>query len=376
MATKKFLISFMLLILPFLSYAQDDSINFFSELRYFQRLSWSGDEYALRYELIIEKEEGGLYKREYFENTNKYTTVVSLHPGKYRYQVIPYNYLDNPVTGTGWIEFEVHAALNPVLERYIQVFDYVNTGELLLLNVFGKNIQPNAIITLTEENGTVFVPDGIDVAKDGSSITFTFNDAYSIKQFFKINIKNQSGLEASMEVSLLIPPPPAPSWISYFKKPEFYISFSIMPTISLYGNANWMAVQDVAMSWIAFRLGSVFTRKDAPVGMGFEIAVSWQEIETERVMLLDFNLLAQVHAPNDVMAFKFRAGIGYCPPVVTDNIDYYNWQLFYINIGVHFRVLLFKYFYLETGVDCVYWPGAEIQSGALRPMAGLGFRFM
>ena len=80
-----------------------------SELRFIQRLTWVGDEYATRYEVIIEKEEDGKYKRVLREFTTAFFIEVSLPHGKYRYQVIPYDYLNIPVPGTKWMDFEVQS---------------------------------------------------------------------------------------------------------------------------------------------------------------------------------------------------------------------------------------------------------------------------
>jgi hypothetical protein len=72
-----------------------------------QRLTWGGDEYATRYEVIIEKEEDGKYKRVLQEFTTNFFIDVSLPSGKYRFKVIPYDFFDLPVPETAWMDFEV-----------------------------------------------------------------------------------------------------------------------------------------------------------------------------------------------------------------------------------------------------------------------------
>jgi len=78
-----------------------------TESHFVQRLTWVGDEYAMRYEVIIEKEEDGKYKSISREFTTAFFIEVSLSPGTYRYQVIPYDFLDIPVPVTEWMDFEV-----------------------------------------------------------------------------------------------------------------------------------------------------------------------------------------------------------------------------------------------------------------------------
>jgi hypothetical protein len=72
-----------------------------------QRLTWEGDEYAMRYEVIIEQEEAVKYHRVLREFTEDFFIEISLPSGKYRCQVIPYDFLNQPVPVTEWMDFEV-----------------------------------------------------------------------------------------------------------------------------------------------------------------------------------------------------------------------------------------------------------------------------
>ena len=99
------LITALCLTAPASLWAQ--SSGYYMELRFVQRLTWVGDEYASRYEVIIEKEEDGKYKRVLQEFTTAFFIEVSLSHGKYRYQVIPYDFFDLPVPATEWMDFEV-----------------------------------------------------------------------------------------------------------------------------------------------------------------------------------------------------------------------------------------------------------------------------
>jgi hypothetical protein len=78
-----------------------------TEPPFVQRLTWVGDEYATRYDVIIEKEEDGKYKRVLQAFTTAFFIEVSLPHGKYRYQVIPYDFFNLPVPVTEWMDFEV-----------------------------------------------------------------------------------------------------------------------------------------------------------------------------------------------------------------------------------------------------------------------------
>jgi hypothetical protein len=84
-----------------LLFAQD------GEIRFTQRLTWTGDEYARRYEVVIEREEGGGYRELVREFTTELFFEVSLLPGKYRCCVITHDFLDQPGEASEWRYMEV-----------------------------------------------------------------------------------------------------------------------------------------------------------------------------------------------------------------------------------------------------------------------------
>jgi hypothetical protein len=79
------------------------------ETRFIQRLTWSEDEYARLYEVIIEKEEEGEYRGLFQEFTTALFIQVSLLPGKYRCRVITHDFLNRPGPVPEWKYIEVPA---------------------------------------------------------------------------------------------------------------------------------------------------------------------------------------------------------------------------------------------------------------------------
>jgi len=77
------------------------------------RLTWTEDNNVLRYEVSVEKEEENSYQRVLKKFTDTSSIEISLLPGKYRCQVIPYDFLDKPGAKSQWINFEVHAPRPP-----------------------------------------------------------------------------------------------------------------------------------------------------------------------------------------------------------------------------------------------------------------------
>jgi len=73
------------------------------------RIAWTMDEYALRYEVVIEKEEDNDYSLVLREFTEESFILFSLPPGNYRLRVITYDFRDIPGKGTTWKNFIILA---------------------------------------------------------------------------------------------------------------------------------------------------------------------------------------------------------------------------------------------------------------------------
>ena len=77
------------------------------EPRLTQRFSWSGGEYAFRYEVIFEQ----LVNNNYVAHSNQFITQrfieVSLTIGDYRFRIIPYDILNRPAAASEWKYFKI-----------------------------------------------------------------------------------------------------------------------------------------------------------------------------------------------------------------------------------------------------------------------------
>jgi hypothetical protein len=76
------------------------------------RLPWPKDENAWSYEVVIEVQIRSVYQNYSNEVTQDSFIVVSLPPGRYRYRIIPYNFLGQPETkqSSAWRRFVVRAS--------------------------------------------------------------------------------------------------------------------------------------------------------------------------------------------------------------------------------------------------------------------------
>lgn len=78
------------------------------------RLFWNEDRYALHYEVIVEiEDENGEYRKLMRDFTDTYSIVISLAPGKYRFCVVPYDFLEQSGEASQWLDFEIQAPYVP-----------------------------------------------------------------------------------------------------------------------------------------------------------------------------------------------------------------------------------------------------------------------
>jgi hypothetical protein len=111
------------------------------EQRYVQQLVWIGDNYTLKYEVVIERDEDGVYKAYLQEFTERPNFQVSLPLGKYRYRIIPYDYLEHPGEASEWVHIEIEPA--PVVTVEVQdkgyaFSPYVSAAWNPLITLYGR----------------------------------------------------------------------------------------------------------------------------------------------------------------------------------------------------------------------------------------------
>jgi len=90
--------------------AWTQSGHYVIEQRYVQQIAWIGDEYTLKYEVVIEKNDGKGYLVFMREFTDLPTLQISVPPGNYRYRIIPYDFLEQPGDASAWINIDIKPA--------------------------------------------------------------------------------------------------------------------------------------------------------------------------------------------------------------------------------------------------------------------------
>jgi hypothetical protein len=383
----------------------------YAEFGSVQRLSWMADEYALRYEVLVEREEGNEYRRAAREFTDNSFIELSLPQGKYRYQVIPYDYLNRPAQGSEWKKIEVRAALIPELYYIVPEIFYIGDDGMHTLYISGKNIENDARFFLQGPGTAPIVPYTKQILADGSQAWLFFNDTQLVPGVYELHVRNLSGFETRGKALTVANPDEreseperkpehaetedtAAAPADYRKPVQICLSAAWMPMLPIYGKNGLFFSNRLSFTGAMFRLDVIYHKPDF-LNLGLELAASWYVFypdinETSSLYYIayanaatvTFSFLAQKHFPNQAMSLKFRLGAGITippdngkPPLATDL--YYpllTMESFHTNMGASFLWYIQKHFYLELGMDYIH-QFSEIPSACIRPWLGISFRF-
>jgi len=290
-------------------WAQNDT-----EIRYI-RLTWSGDAYALRYEVIIEKAESGTYRKVFQEFTNTPFIGVTLPLGNYRCRVIPYDYLEHPGQGSQWISFVVRTAYVPPPPEPVEKAE---------ITIAYPEPEPEA------------EPEQVDP------------DEYSET------------------------PPP----VEDRKLFNFYVSAGWMPLLPLY-HEDEERFFNPSPSFLgaSVRAGLLYPALGFIIP-GLEFSGSWYAFDApggdkQHALTFGLNLVAQKRTGRMALAFRFGIGLAFLPGS-GDEVSL--GESFFTNVGVSFLFFATKQLYLEAGFEHMnIFTG--VNSGCFRPWLGAGWKF-
>ncbi|MDR0300802.1 MAG: hypothetical protein LBI04_00630 [Treponema sp.] len=305
------------------------------EQRYVQQLVWSGDDYTLKYEVVIELDEGAGYR----EFTREFTVLpkfqIYLLPGNYRYRVIPFDFLEQPGEASNWINLNVHPA--PIVPVEVRT---------------------------DEEKNFVLTP---------------YEDTQLVPGVSEIIIKNPDELESKEGVLTF-------ENQSEQRKITTYLSAAWAPLVPLYGGIYEIFGNEFSFTGATLRFGLLFTQPEL-FYPGLELSTSWyalskaQDSDTIDLQagVIGINFIAQKWLSNQKIAFALRAGGG-----LTFQLgDLISGQDLYLmdrlvpqlNLEPSFLWLVFKQLYLEAGLGFTLFMNKDNSSGCLRPWLGLGWLF-
>jgi len=328
-AASSFLFLITLIFLMGLAPLWAQNSGYYMELRFIQRLTWAGDDYAMRYEVIIEKEEeenAGKYNRVVREFTEADFIEVSLPPGKYRYQVIPHDFFDQPIPVSEWMDFEILRAV---------------TQEQL------DSLMPGKQEDIPAEPGE--------------------------PEMIETEIAETEPVEPES------PPAPEPEKIVEYKNLfDIYLGAAWIPLLPIYGENEFFGA-NVSLFGAGARIGIV-SAKQSVMGAGLELIASWRAYENNsgdssvQSLTFDFNVLAQNRFRGGRTALNLRLGAGVSLLSDIDPVSATGRYSIHANLGVSFLWLILSNFYMEAGADYSQY-FTDDYFGFFRPWIGLGARF-
>jgi len=355
--------------------------------RFIQRLVWRSSDYTARYEVVIERLENGRFFHHLREFTNSLYIELSLPPGNYRFQIIPYDIFERPGAGSAWRHIEVRLAVQPEMINALPEIIIGDDGEIegFIFVISGNNIVPGAEFFIRSSDGEQTILEILNFDAEGNARIFISGRLPPGE--YELIIRNPGGLESGVlrfiqeymaeevkdsiikiveyteqaaednetEQELVIEEDPEPEPAGL--KP-FLIKFSAAysPLFPVYDNGIIGA---------SARLGAVFLVSS--LYLGPEIEVSWFGDS----ITAGLNLLALKSFNNQRFMFGFKLGaVGFLPLSQSEgdiNIG--------INLGAFFGWRITNNIVLETGFNFPYL-FTDVLSGAFFiPWVGVGIQF-
>jgi len=376
----------LFLLFGFLLNAQEQEAGYFVDFsnyqpRIFQRFVWEKEEYALRYELVIQVWNNGLYYDFLTETTDDHFLEVTLSPGNYRYSVIPFDFLGQRGDSSGWSEFEVLIGFIPILDRFAPDFFHMDKYVDRVLDISGINLNENSLIFLRNGN-TILHPREIIFVNEQLTRLF-FNDDELIQGVYDIVVVNPGGFENRLNNFI----------IDYSKPLDIFFRIGYTPAIPIYGELKDIFGSDVFLLGGAFGIESVSSKRSAFNG-GLEIgasvylinsAVSFKKDYDELITDLrraadgallasfDFNIAFQRRFNGRKNVITTRIGIGLSSLSGFGSYDL-NETTAHFNFCLSGLFQLLDIFYLEAGLDFTHY-FSRSHFGLIKPRLGIVWQY-
>lgn len=165
------------------------------EPRFIQKLFWEGDEYVLRYVLIIEQRaaSGNYIEVERMDAKDNFAEV-SLIAGHYRFKLDVYDLFDDYAFTTDWFNFEVIRAVQPHISSFSPGNFYLDEEEEWIITVRGNNFLPQTVFFLVQGN-TRLRPQRVTIEENVAYLQFSGGSLSPGR--YNIYARNPGGLDDS-----------------------------------------------------------------------------------------------------------------------------------------------------------------------------------
>jgi hypothetical protein len=345
------------------------------ELVFKQRLVWDKEEFASRYEVVIEifSEQ---YNEYYREITDKNFIEISLSPGRYQYCVTPFDLLGQRGDASNWERLDVMTAFQPEITKITPDFFYMDQFQDRVIIITGNNIFKDSVIYLRNKDKELMPISKVMV--NNTSVRLTFDDEALVPGVYELYIKNPGGLDTFFSGFL----------IGYYRRLETFFKMDYNPVIPISGQMQNMFGTALYYPGATLRLESLSSQR-ASFKAGLEFAVSYYLLEKNRndsitnniytcdETLVDFtvNILMQMRFNHLRNAISFAFGFGISSSnTVSDEIEYNlgEERNGHMNLSVSSLFLIYKNLNFEAGADLTYY--LSNTSVLLKPRIGLVWR--
>jgi hypothetical protein len=347
--------------------------------RFVQLLSWEPQESVLYYQAEIEKQTGELWEGALTAETEEPFFESSLPPGRYRYRVSAYDFLERPGLASDWIQFEIFPAMQPELARFSPEVFYLDEDDPWVITISGRNLVEGIEVFLEGSQGGRIKPEDVRAGPSRNEARLVFRYGQLDMGTYAIHVTNPGGLTAELGAFRVA-----------FRKPvDINVSAGYRPLVPLYGRIN-------ELFGVAFFPAGAYSRLSIiPVKqrwgyMGFELEPAWNYIlapgdRYEAQAQVSGALIHGVYRrwfANRRMSLDFRIGGGiysffdYHLAFDRGRADSITALVPVAAGGLSFQWLVRKPFFVEAGLDFSHFFTVDDPSPAyLRPSAGLGWQF-
>ena len=351
----------------------------FNPPRFFQRISWSEEEFAMYYEVLIQKDDGE-YRDYRHESTEETFLNISLPPGKYRFSVMPYDLLGQTGQVSEWRAFEILTAFQPALVKNYPPAFYMDFYSQRKLDITGNNLFDETEVYLRNADNSLFA---IDRNVWGTNrITLFFDDENLIPGTYEIYIRNPGGLETIK----------GGFFVGYRRHVDFFIKLSWVPVVPIYGELFDTFDSELYLAGAELNFGVITTARSF-FNYGLELSAAANALNSifalksdlksfvdsflnagtgESWAELNLNLLMRKYFLKKLMAVTLRGGGGVSLFSQNgENTDDYTFQW---SLGLSYMLQLLDVFHIETGIDFFQYH-TSAPSGIIKPRLGMVWKF-
>lgn len=376
---------------------QEEESSFFIDrstehIRFIQRLTWEPAEYALRYEVVIERLEAGRYMENERVTVSEPAAEVSLTAGLYRYRIDVYDLLGELSFESEWLEFEIKRAVQPHISSFSPNAFYLDEDNDWILTLRGQNLIPESEIWLIPRTaGTRGSSRVIPRRKtfEGSTARLEFLGASLTLGEYSIYIRNPGGLDYTA----------AGSFTVTNRKP-FDLNFTLgyAPIFPMHGFLFKDYRLEAPFTAGIYPLGALIRANFIPYklswgSLGAEASFSYTHLEGKKdyysasspFLNVHLSFLYQIHFFNRLFAFNANIGIGlsslpgfqYKYPIGSpaDKVTaHYPSFIGGLSLVYHFK----RPFFAHAGVDFIQFlsAGESVpKPGFFRPFVAAGYKW-